>query len=56
MKTFTIERLKRNPNVVLDEAREGAVQITHRDRKNLILVMQDHYEHLQERAAKSGAK
>ena len=53
MKTFTIERLKRNPNAVLDEAREGAVQITHRDRQNLILVMQDHYEHLQERAAKN---
>lgn len=56
MKTFTIEKLKRNPNVVLDEARDGAVQITHRDRKNLILVMEDHYEHLQARAAKNGSE
>lgn len=53
MKTFTIEKLKRNPNAVLEEVRDGAVQITHRDRRNLILVMQDHYEHLQERAAQS---
>lgn len=56
METFTIEKLKRNPNVVLDEVRERAVQITHRDRKTMVLVLEDHYEHLQERAAKNGAK
>lgn len=56
MKTFTIEKLKRNPNAVLDEVREGAVEITHRDRQNLVLIMRDHYEHLRERASKNGAK
>lgn len=55
MKTFTIEKLKRNPNAVLDEVREGAVEITHRDRQNLVLIMRDHYDHLRERAEQSGS-
>ncbi len=54
METFTIEKLKRNPNTVLEEVRNGPVKITHRDRPDIVLVLREHYEHLEERAEKNG--
>ena len=55
MMTFTIEKLKRKPNSVLDEVREGAVEISHRDRPPMMLVLKNHYEHLQYRAEQKEA-
>lgn len=43
MEVFTIEKLKRNPNAVLDEVRNGPVEITHRDRPTMILVKKEDF-------------
>ena len=57
MKTFPIDDMRRKSGEILNNVLiDKAVGITHRDRPPMILVLKDHYEHLQERAAKSGAK
>ena len=53
MQSFTIVKLKANPNTVLDEVRSGAVEITHKNRPTMVLVLKAHYEHLQDRAEKN---
>lgn len=53
MELFTIEKLKRNPNTVLEAVRGGPVEISHRDRPPMILILREHLEHLQERAEKN---
>jgi len=53
MKAFSISLLKRGSSEILNELHEGPVVITHSHRKDMVLVMRDHYEHLQERASKN---
>ena len=55
MNKHTIDDLRRKSSLVLNDVMmSGSVEVTHRDRPKMVLVLKDHYEHLQERAAKSG--
>jgi len=55
MKVHTIDDLRRKSALVLNDVmmNEG-VEITHRDRPKMVLVLKDHYEHLQDRAKNEG--
>lgn len=57
MKEYTIDELRRKSALVLNDVMmDGGVKITHRDRPEMSLVLSDHLKHLQEQAAKNGAK
>jgi PHD/YefM family antitoxin component YafN of YafNO toxin-antitoxin module len=52
MEKYSISLLKRGSGEILNELHDGPVIITHSHRKDMVLVMRDHYEHLQEQANK----
>ena len=54
MQTFTGKDLRKNSAGIFNavQAEKSAV-LTHRDRPTMVLVLKDHYEHLQERAQKN---
>jgi len=52
MDSYTVDQLRRSSTPIFNKLSNGPVQIVHRDRPTMILVLKDHYEHLQERAGK----
>jgi len=56
VKEFKTAQLRSETAMIFNEVmlNKSAV-ISHRDRPPMVLVLKDHYEHLQERAAKSGS-
>jgi PHD/YefM family antitoxin component YafN of YafNO toxin-antitoxin module len=56
MEQYSISLLKRGSSEILNDLHKGPVLITHSHRKRMVLLLEDHYDHLQEQAAKSEAK
>lgn len=57
MKIFTGKDLRKNSAGIFNAVQsEKSAVLTHRDRPEMVLVLRDHYEHLQERAEANGGE
>ena len=54
MKEFKTSQLRSETAMIFNEVMlNKSASIVHRDRPEMVLVLRDHYDHLQERAAQS---